>query len=60
MVLGWAEDAGLEVQRRMLTIDDVLDADEIFLTNSGFGVLPSSGSRPARSAPPSPARSPRP
>ncbi len=40
MVLGWAEDAGLEVQRRMLTIDDVLDADEIFLTNSGFGVLP--------------------
>lgn len=40
MVLGWAEDAGLEVQRRMLTIDDVLDADEVFLTNSGFGVLP--------------------
>ncbi len=40
MVLGWAEEAGLEVQRRMLTIDDVLDADEIFLTNSGFGILP--------------------
>ncbi|MEM7755083.1 MAG: aminotransferase class IV [Planctomycetota bacterium] len=40
MALGWLEDAGLEVQRRMLTIDDVLDADELVLTNSGFGVLP--------------------
>jgi branched-chain amino acid aminotransferase len=40
MVLGWAEDDGMEVQRRMLTVDDVLDADEIVLTNSSFGVLP--------------------
>lgn len=40
MVLGWLEEAGLEVQRRMLTVDDVLDADEFVLTNSGFGALP--------------------
>ena len=40
MALGWLEDAGLEVQRRMITVDDVLDADELVLTNSGFGVLP--------------------
>jgi len=39
-VLEWAVDAGLEVDRRMLTINDVLQADEIFLTNSGWGVLP--------------------
>ncbi|MEM1183914.1 MAG: aminotransferase class IV [Planctomycetota bacterium] len=40
MALGWLEDLGHEVQRRMLTVDDVLDADELVLTNSGFGVLP--------------------
>jgi len=40
MALGWLEDAGLTVHRRMLAIDDVLDADEVVLTNSGFGVLP--------------------
>lgn len=30
----------LEVDRRMMTIADVLDADEVFLTNSSWGVLP--------------------
>ena len=35
-----APEAGLEVVRRMLTIDDLLDADEVLLTNSGWGVLP--------------------
>lgn len=35
-----AEQRGIGVTRRMLTIDDVLDADELFLTNSSFGVLP--------------------
>lgn len=32
--------AGLKVVRRMLTIDDLLDAEEVMLTNSGWGVLP--------------------
>lgn len=40
MVLGWAEDAGLEIERRMMTIEDVLHADELLLTNSSWGVLP--------------------
>lgn len=39
-VLGWAEETGLEVERRMMTIDDVLGADELMLTNSSWGVLP--------------------
>lgn len=41
---GWALDEaprlGLEVERRMLTIDDVLGAEEVVLTNSSWGVLP--------------------
>ena len=36
----WAEARGIEVERRMLTIEDVLSADEVFLTNSSWGVLP--------------------
>ena len=39
-VLGWAEEAGLEVSRQMLTIDDLLGASEVMLTNSSWGVLP--------------------
>jgi len=39
-VLELAEKEGLEVSRRMLTIDDVLAADEMFLTNSSWGILP--------------------
>jgi len=39
-VLEWAVDAGLEVERRMLTVRDVLEAEEVLLTNSGWGVLP--------------------
>ncbi|MFT3683428.1 MAG: aminotransferase class IV [Phycisphaerales bacterium] len=40
----WAIDQlelkGVKVERRMVTIDDVLGADELFLTNSSWGVLP--------------------
>ncbi len=35
-----APSEGLRVEKRLLTINDVLDADELFLTNSGWGVLP--------------------
>jgi branched-chain amino acid aminotransferase len=38
--LEWAGERGIEVVRRLLTIDDLLGADEVFLTNSSFGVLP--------------------
>ncbi|HYE02278.1 MAG TPA: aminotransferase class IV [Phycisphaerales bacterium] len=31
---------GLATERRMVTIDDLLDSDEAFLTNSSWGVLP--------------------
>lgn len=40
---GWlleqAPSKGLDVDRRMLTITDVLEADEVMLTNSSWGVL---------------------
>lgn len=39
-VILWAEGTGVTVERRDLTIDDVLGADEIFLTNASWGVLP--------------------
>jgi branched-subunit amino acid aminotransferase/4-amino-4-deoxychorismate lyase len=39
-LLGWAEAEGLEVERRLLTIDDLLSADEAVLLNSSWGVLP--------------------
>lgn len=39
-VLDWAEAQGIKVERRMVTIHDVLGADEVFLTNSSWGVLP--------------------
>ncbi|MBX3372806.1 MAG: aminotransferase class IV [Phycisphaeraceae bacterium] len=35
-----AEDLGIDVVRRMLTWDDIEAADEMFLTNSSWGVLP--------------------
>jgi branched-subunit amino acid aminotransferase/4-amino-4-deoxychorismate lyase len=31
---------GLDIQRRMVTIQDVFEADELVLTNSSWGVLP--------------------
>ncbi|MEQ9453025.1 MAG: aminotransferase class IV [Phycisphaeraceae bacterium] len=39
-VLESAAAEGIEAHKRMLTIDDLLDADEVFLTNSGWQVLP--------------------
>jgi len=42
-VMEWAESEGVEVERKMLTVEDLLDADEVFLTNSGWLVLPVTG-----------------
>lgn len=39
-VLEYAQERGLSVERRMIAIADVLDAQEVFLTNSSWGVLP--------------------
>lgn len=44
IVRGWviskAEMLGMPVRRRMLGVQDVLEADEVFVTNSSWGVLP--------------------
>lgn len=39
-VIGAAGAASIAVERRAVTIDDVLGADELFLTNSAMGVMP--------------------
>ncbi len=39
-VIDWAERNGVGVERRMMTIEDCLRAEELFLTNSSWGVLP--------------------
>ncbi len=39
-VLEWARARGMGVRRRMVTIQDLLGADEVMLTNSSWGVLP--------------------
>jgi branched-chain amino acid aminotransferase len=39
-VLMWAEARSVAVERAALAIDDVLAADEVFLTNSSWGVMP--------------------
>lgn len=39
-VIDAAKELGFGCGRRMLAIADVLDADEVFLTNSSWGVLP--------------------
>lgn len=39
-VIELAQQRGLTLHRRMLSVSDLLDADEAFLTNSGWGVLP--------------------
>lgn len=39
-VIEVAQAMNVEVRREMLSIDDMLEADEVFLTNSGWHVLP--------------------
>ena len=39
-VIEEAKKQGIKTTKRMMTIDDLLDADEVFLTNSSWGVLP--------------------
>lgn len=40
MVGDFAQKRGVGLEKRLLTVADVLDADEMFLTNSSWGVLP--------------------
>jgi len=40
VVIELALAAGIDVQRKMLSVDDLLSADEVFLTNSGWQILP--------------------
>jgi len=39
-VIEHAKKLGIKTTRRMMTIDDLLDSEEVFLTNSSWGVLP--------------------
>jgi branched-subunit amino acid aminotransferase/4-amino-4-deoxychorismate lyase len=39
-VLQLGAELGIEARRQMLAIDDLLDADEVFLTNSSWQLLP--------------------
>ena len=39
-VIELAHQGGVTVMRKMLTVEDLLGADEVMLTNSGWGVLP--------------------
>lgn len=39
-VIEWAAEKRIGVSRRMLSVNDLMDADEAFLTNSSWGVLP--------------------
>ncbi|MEM9345184.1 MAG: aminotransferase class IV [Planctomycetota bacterium] len=39
-VIDAAESMGIPIHKQMLTVEDLLDADEVFLTNSNWKVLP--------------------
>jgi branched-subunit amino acid aminotransferase/4-amino-4-deoxychorismate lyase len=39
-VIEWASEKRIGVSSRMLSVSDLMDADEVFLTNSSWGVLP--------------------
>lgn len=40
VVFDLATEAGIEIDRRGLSISDLLDADEVFITNSNMGIMP--------------------
>jgi len=40
VVIELAQSQGVTVEQRMLSVDDLLNADEVFLTNSGWQLLP--------------------
>lgn len=40
VIVEFAEMRSIPVEKRMLSIEDLLEADEVFLTNSSWGVLP--------------------
>ena len=42
-IIELAQADGIETIRRKLDVSDILDADEVFLTNSSWGVLPVTG-----------------
>jgi branched-subunit amino acid aminotransferase/4-amino-4-deoxychorismate lyase len=39
-IIALADAEGVRTERRMISIDDLLGADEVFLTNASWGVLP--------------------
>jgi len=39
-VVELAHDAGVSVKKQMVSVDDLLGAEEAFLTNAGWGLLP--------------------
>lgn len=39
-VIGLADGKGMGTSKRMMTIEDLLEADEVFLTNASWGILP--------------------
>ena len=40
VIFEWAESIGIPIERRLVAVSDLLDAEEVFLTNSSWGVLP--------------------
>mgnify|MGYP002008279396 CR=1 FL=1 len=46
-ILELADDHNLTVTKKMLSLEDLFNADEVFLTNSSWGVLPIVGVRVA-------------
>jgi branched-subunit amino acid aminotransferase/4-amino-4-deoxychorismate lyase len=45
VIMDIAHDLGVDTNKKQVSFDELLDADEIFLTNSSWGVLPVIGVR---------------